>query len=134
MGLVLFLVLMASERKKIATQPFELKHQKTLDCMGMFSRPYCCFTSLVGSFLVSVIVPFFHLVHIVIKTGSKITGMSWAQDSRRLLVSTTNGRLILWNAYTATKEIFVTMKGWPMCCALSPNGTHATPCVCFSKL
>jgi len=54
----------------------------------------------------------------------KIYAMHWAQDSRRLVSASQDGKLIIWNGLTTNKVHAIPLRSsWVMTCAYSPSGT-----------
>jgi guanine nucleotide-binding protein G(I)/G(S)/G(T) subunit beta-1 len=52
----------------------------------------------------------------------KIYAAHWAQDSKRLVSASQDGKLIVWNAFTTNKEHAIGLRSsWVMTCAYCPN-------------
>uniref|UniRef100_A0A671R5Z4 Guanine nucleotide-binding protein subunit beta-5-like n=1 Tax=Sinocyclocheilus anshuiensis TaxID=1608454 RepID=A0A671R5Z4_9TELE len=55
--------------------------------------------------------------------GNKVLCMDWCRDKRRIVSSSQDGKVIVWDAYTTNKEHAVTMPcTWVMACAYAPSG------------
>uniref|UniRef100_A0AAR2JBW7 G protein subunit beta 5 n=1 Tax=Pygocentrus nattereri TaxID=42514 RepID=A0AAR2JBW7_PYGNA len=55
--------------------------------------------------------------------GNKVLCMDWCRDKRRMVSSSQDGKVIVWDAYTTNKEHAVTMPcTWVMACAYAPSG------------
>ncbi|MGH0147467.1 UNVERIFIED_CONTAM: hypothetical protein FKN15_010564 [Acipenser sinensis] len=55
--------------------------------------------------------------------GNKVLCMDWCKDKRRLVSSSQDGKVIVWDAFTTNKEHAVTMPcTWVMACAYAPSG------------
>uniref|UniRef100_A0A8C5AQY9 Guanine nucleotide binding protein (G protein), beta 5b n=1 Tax=Gadus morhua TaxID=8049 RepID=A0A8C5AQY9_GADMO len=55
--------------------------------------------------------------------GNKVLCMDWCKDKRRLVSSSQDGKVIVWDGYTLNKEHAVTMPcTWVMACAYAPSG------------
>jgi guanine nucleotide-binding protein G(I)/G(S)/G(T) subunit beta-1 len=54
----------------------------------------------------------------------KIYAMHWAQDSKKLVSASQDGKLIIWNAFSTNKEHAIALRSsWVMTCAYAPSGT-----------
>lgn len=54
---------------------------------------------------------------------AKIYAMHWSQDKRHLVSASQDGKLIVWDAYTAHKVHAIPLRSsWVMTCAYSPSG------------
>uniref|UniRef100_A0A1E1WCF4 Uncharacterized protein n=1 Tax=Pectinophora gossypiella TaxID=13191 RepID=A0A1E1WCF4_PECGO len=54
---------------------------------------------------------------------SKVLCSDWAPDKRHIVSSSQDGKLIIWDAFTATKELTIPMPStWVMACAYAPSG------------
>ncbi|KAI5640184.1 guanine nucleotide-binding protein subunit beta-5 [Phthorimaea operculella] len=54
---------------------------------------------------------------------SKVLCSDWAPDKRHIVSSSQDGKLIIWDAFTATKETTISMPStWVMACAYAPSG------------
>ncbi|XP_055335281.1 guanine nucleotide-binding protein subunit beta-5-like [Paramacrobiotus metropolitanus] len=54
---------------------------------------------------------------------SKVLSIDWAQDKRRMVSSSQDGKLIVWDAFTSNKENAISMPTtWVMSCAFAPSG------------
>lgn len=54
----------------------------------------------------------------------KVQAMCWSTDNRRLVSVAEDGKLIIWNAFSALKTHLVHLSSsWSLTCAYSPNGT-----------
>jgi len=54
----------------------------------------------------------------------KIYAMHWAQDSKKLVSASQDGKLIIWNAFTTNKEHAIALRSsWVMTCAHAPSGS-----------
>uniref|UniRef100_A0AAZ3SX02 Guanine nucleotide binding protein (G protein), beta 5a n=1 Tax=Oncorhynchus tshawytscha TaxID=74940 RepID=A0AAZ3SX02_ONCTS len=55
--------------------------------------------------------------------GNKVLCMDWCKDKRRIVSSSQDGKVIVWDAFTTNKEHAVTMPcTWVMACAYAPSG------------
>ncbi|MEQ2314383.1 Guanine nucleotide-binding protein subunit beta-5b, partial [Ameca splendens] len=55
--------------------------------------------------------------------GNKVLCMDWCKDKRRLVSSSQDGKVIVWDAFTLNKEHGVTLPcTWVMACAYAPSG------------
>ncbi|KAJ7311412.1 hypothetical protein JRQ81_007046 [Phrynocephalus forsythii] len=55
--------------------------------------------------------------------GNKVLCMDWCKDKRRLVSSSQDGKVIVWDGFTTNKEHAVTMPcTWVMACAYAPSG------------
>ncbi|XP_063045008.1 guanine nucleotide-binding protein subunit beta-5b isoform X1 [Engraulis encrasicolus] len=55
--------------------------------------------------------------------GNKVLCVDWCTDKRRMVSSSQDGKVIVWDAYTTNKEHAVTMPcTWVMACAYAPSG------------
>ncbi|XP_034042781.1 guanine nucleotide-binding protein subunit beta-5b [Thalassophryne amazonica] len=55
--------------------------------------------------------------------GNKVLCMDWCSDKRRLVSSSQDGKLILWDGFTLSKEHGITLPcTWVMACAYAPSG------------
>nr|CAG9553720.1 heterotrimeric guanine nucleotide-binding protein 2E [Bos taurus] len=55
--------------------------------------------------------------------GNKVLCMDWCKDKRRLVSSSQDGKVIVWDSFTTNKEHAVTMPcTWVMACAYAPSG------------
>lgn len=55
--------------------------------------------------------------------GNKVLCMDWCKDKRRIVSSSQDGKVIVWDAFTTNKEHGVTMPcTWVMACAYAPSG------------
>ncbi|KAM4602563.1 guanine nucleotide-binding protein subunit beta-5b [Polymixia lowei] len=55
--------------------------------------------------------------------GNKVLCVDWCKDKRRLVSSSQDGRVIVWDGFTLNKEHAVTMPcTWVMACAYAPSG------------
>ncbi|XP_069766329.1 guanine nucleotide-binding protein subunit beta-5b isoform X2 [Narcine bancroftii] len=55
--------------------------------------------------------------------GNKVLCMDWCRDKRRIVSSSQDGKVIVWDAFTTNKEHAVTMPcTWVMACAYAPSG------------
>ena len=56
----------------------------------------------------------------------QVYAMDWASDSRHLVSASQDGKLIVWDAYTANKVHAIPLRSsWVMTCAYAPSGkTH----------
>ncbi|KAM9713983.1 guanine nucleotide-binding protein subunit beta-5 isoform 3-T4 [Dama dama] len=62
--------------------------------------------------------------------GNKVLCMDWCKDKRRLVSSSQDGKVIVWDSFTTNKEHAVTMPcTWVMACAYAPSGC-AIACGC----
>ncbi|KAI0982397.1 hypothetical protein GJ496_004932 [Pomphorhynchus laevis] len=62
----------------------------------------------------------------ILKCGhSKVLDMDWCvADRRRMITTSQDGKLIIWDVFTSTKEhIISTPTTWVMACAYSPSGS-----------
>ncbi|KAK7601197.1 hypothetical protein V9T40_008638 [Parthenolecanium corni] len=56
---------------------------------------------------------------------SKVLCCDWCTDKRRIVSSSQDGKLIVWDAFTNNKEFAVsTPSTWVMACAYAPSATH----------
>lgn len=56
---------------------------------------------------------------------SKVYAMDWASDSRHLVSASQDGKLIVWDAYTANKVHAIPLRSsWVMTCAYAPSGNY----------
>lgn len=54
---------------------------------------------------------------------AKVLCSDWSPDKRHIVSSSQDGKLIIWDAFTANKEHSVTMPTtWIMACAYAPSG------------
>lgn len=54
---------------------------------------------------------------------AKVLCSDWSPDKRHIVSSSQDGKLIIWDAFTANKEHTVTMPTtWIMACAYAPSG------------
>lgn len=54
---------------------------------------------------------------------SKVYAMDWATDSRHLVSASQDGKLIVWDAYTANKVHAIPLRSsWVMTCTYAPSG------------
>lgn len=66
---------------------------------------------------------------------SKVHGISWGQNSRTLVTTSQDGKLLVWDCYTGYKEHSIPLSSnWMMDCELSPSGsliaTGGLDCLC----
>ncbi|KAI3377735.1 hypothetical protein L3Q82_008879 [Scortum barcoo] len=55
--------------------------------------------------------------------GNKVLCMDWCKDKRRMVSSSQDGKVIVWDAFTLNKEHGVTLPcTWVMACAYAPSG------------
>ncbi|KAF5925415.1 hypothetical protein HPG69_001860 [Diceros bicornis minor] len=55
--------------------------------------------------------------------GNKVLCMDWCKDKRRIVSSSQDGKVIVWDSFTTNKEHAVTMPcTWVMACAYAPSG------------
>ncbi|XP_016101000.1 guanine nucleotide-binding protein subunit beta-5-like [Sinocyclocheilus grahami] len=55
--------------------------------------------------------------------GNKVLCLDWCKDKRRIVSSSQDGKVIVWDAFTTNKEHAVTMPcTWVMACAYAPSG------------
>ncbi|XP_004835445.1 guanine nucleotide-binding protein subunit beta-5 isoform X2 [Heterocephalus glaber] len=55
--------------------------------------------------------------------GNKVLCMDWCRDKRRIVSSSQDGKVIVWDSFTTNKEHAVTMPcTWVMACAYAPSG------------
>ncbi|XP_053479755.1 guanine nucleotide-binding protein subunit beta-5b isoform X2 [Ictalurus furcatus] len=55
--------------------------------------------------------------------SSKVLCMDWCSDKRRIVSSSQDGKVIVWDAFTTNKEHGVTMPcTWVLACAYAPSG------------
>ncbi|KAM8894205.1 guanine nucleotide-binding protein subunit beta-5b [Spinachia spinachia] len=55
--------------------------------------------------------------------GNKVLCMDWCKDKRRLVSSSQDGKVIVWDAFTLNKEHGVTLPcTWVLACAYAPSG------------
>nr|XP_023672959.1 guanine nucleotide-binding protein subunit beta-5a-like [Paramormyrops kingsleyae] len=55
--------------------------------------------------------------------GNKVLCMDWCRDKRRIVSSSQDGKVIVWDAFSTNKEHAVTMPcTWVMACAYAPSG------------
>lgn len=55
--------------------------------------------------------------------GNKVLCLDWCVDNRRMVSSSQDGAVIVWDAYTTNKEHAVSMPStWVMTCAYAPSG------------
>uniref|UniRef100_A0AAQ6IHG8 G protein subunit beta 5 n=1 Tax=Anabas testudineus TaxID=64144 RepID=A0AAQ6IHG8_ANATE len=55
--------------------------------------------------------------------GNKVLCMDWCKDKRRLVSSSQDGKVIVWDGFTLNKEHGVTLPcTWVMACAYAPSG------------
>ncbi|KAF8962809.1 guanine nucleotide-binding protein subunit beta 1 [Entomortierella lignicola] len=56
---------------------------------------------------------------------AKIYAMHWATDKRHLVSASQDGKLIVWDAYTANKVYAIPLRSsWVMACAYAPSGSY----------
>ncbi|CAG9564389.1 unnamed protein product [Danaus chrysippus] len=54
---------------------------------------------------------------------AKVLCADWSPDKRHIVSSSQDGKLIIWDAFTATKELTIPMPStWVMACAYAPSG------------
>ncbi|CAK1584150.1 unnamed protein product [Parnassius mnemosyne] len=54
---------------------------------------------------------------------SKVLCSDWSPDKRHIVSSSQDGKIIIWDAFTATKELTISMPStWVMACAYAPSG------------
>lgn len=54
---------------------------------------------------------------------AKVLCSDWSPDKRHIVSSSQDGKLIIWDAFTATKELTISMPStWVMACAYAPSG------------
>ncbi|KAL7669364.1 hypothetical protein ACOME3_010024 [Neoechinorhynchus agilis] len=54
---------------------------------------------------------------------SKVLDLDWSTDKRHMITTSQDGKMIVWDAFTSTKEHIVsTPTTWVMACAYSPSG------------
>ncbi|XP_060043568.1 guanine nucleotide-binding protein subunit beta-5 isoform X3 [Erinaceus europaeus] len=55
--------------------------------------------------------------------GNKVLCMDWCKDKRRIVSSSQDGKVIVWDSFSTNKEHAVTMPcTWVMACAYAPSG------------
>ncbi|CAH2984330.1 unnamed protein product [Chilo suppressalis] len=55
---------------------------------------------------------------------AKVLCSDWSPDKRHIVSSSQDGKVIVWDAFTATKELTIAMPStWVMACAYAPSGT-----------
>ncbi|XP_022598058.1 guanine nucleotide-binding protein subunit beta-5b-like [Seriola dumerili] len=55
--------------------------------------------------------------------GNKVLCMDWCKDKRRIVSSSQDGKVIVWDAFTLNKEHGITLPcTWVMACAYAPSG------------
>uniref|UniRef100_H3CXZ5 Guanine nucleotide binding protein (G protein), beta 5b n=1 Tax=Tetraodon nigroviridis TaxID=99883 RepID=H3CXZ5_TETNG len=55
--------------------------------------------------------------------GNKVLCMDWCRDKRRLVSSSQDGKVIVWDAFTLNKEHVVSLPcTWVLACAYAPSG------------
>jgi guanine nucleotide-binding protein G(I)/G(S)/G(T) subunit beta-1 len=56
----------------------------------------------------------------------KVYAMQWSSDSRHMVSASQDGKLIIWNAWTANKRHAISLRSsWVMTCAYAPSGNLA---------
>ncbi|XP_045502013.1 guanine nucleotide-binding protein subunit beta-5 [Colias croceus] len=54
---------------------------------------------------------------------AKVLCCDWSPDKRHIVSSSQDGKLIIWDAFTTTKELTISMPStWVMACAYAPSG------------
>ncbi|XP_061721026.1 guanine nucleotide-binding protein subunit beta-5 [Cydia pomonella] len=54
---------------------------------------------------------------------AKVLCSDWSQDKRHIVSSSQDGKVIIWDAFSATKELTIAMPStWVMACAYAPSG------------
>ncbi|XP_068620298.1 guanine nucleotide-binding protein subunit beta-5 [Battus philenor] len=54
---------------------------------------------------------------------SKVLCCDWSSDKRHIVSSSQDGKIIIWDAFTATKELTISVPStWVMACAYAPSG------------
>ncbi|XP_041984781.1 guanine nucleotide-binding protein subunit beta-5 [Aricia agestis] len=54
---------------------------------------------------------------------AKVLCCDWSPDKRHIVSSSQDGKVIIWDAFTATKELTIAMPStWVMACAYAPSG------------
>ncbi|VVC99677.1 unnamed protein product, partial [Leptidea sinapis] len=54
---------------------------------------------------------------------AKVLCCDWSPDKRHIVSSSQDGKLIIWDAFTSTKELTIAMPStWVMACAYAPSG------------
>ncbi|KAJ8717540.1 hypothetical protein PYW07_005470 [Mythimna separata] len=78
----------------------------------------------VGEKLESLQLPALKMRRMLKGANSKVLCTDWSPDKRHIVSSSQDGKVLVWDAFTATKELTIAMPStWVMACAYAPSGS-----------